>query len=80
MPEDSYTTRLFTQGIFQIARKLGEEAIETMMSLGESRERTAEEAADLLYHLLVFLVERNVRLADVVAELEMRHGVTSNRS
>jgi phosphoribosyl-ATP pyrophosphohydrolase/phosphoribosyl-AMP cyclohydrolase len=74
MPPNSYTTSLFKQGVYQIARKLGEEAIETMMSMGESKDRTVEESGDLLYHLLVFLAERDVRLADVLRELEERHG------
>ena len=79
MPANSYTTSLFKQGVYQIARKLGEEAIETMMSMGESKERTVEESGDLLYHLLVFLAERDVRLADVLRELEKRHGAAESR-
>jgi len=77
MPEGSYTTSLFNKGIYQIARKLGEEAVETMMSMGESRQRTVEESGDLLYHLLVFLAERDVSLAEVYHELEKRHGTSS---
>jgi phosphoribosyl-ATP pyrophosphohydrolase/phosphoribosyl-AMP cyclohydrolase len=80
MPAGSYTTSLFKKGIYQIARKLGEEAVETMMSMGESQQRTVEESGDLLYHLLVFLAERNVRLADVYHELEQRHGTPSPRT
>lgn len=72
-PEGSYTTRLFDQGLVKIAQKLGEEAVETVVSMNQTRERTVEEAADLLYHLLVFLAERETGLAEVVAELQRRH-------
>ncbi len=72
-PAGSYTTRLFEAGVVRIAQKVGEEAVETVVSVHESPERTVEEAADLIYHLLVLLAERGLALADVVAELERRH-------
>lgn len=72
-PEGSYTTRLFNEGIVKIAQKLGEEAVETVVSMNQSRQRTVEEAADLVYHLLVFLAERETSLEDVATELEFRH-------
>ncbi|MFZ0430333.1 MAG: bifunctional phosphoribosyl-AMP cyclohydrolase/phosphoribosyl-ATP diphosphatase HisIE [Acidobacteriota bacterium] len=74
LPEDSYTTSLFRQGMPRIGQKLGEEAVETILSVLEDRRRTIEETADLLYHLLVFLAEREVTLDEVVGELQSRHG------
>lgn len=73
LPEGSYTTRLFKEGPPRIARKLGEEAVELIVSMQEGRERTVEESADLLYHLLVFLAQRGVQLREVIEELSRRH-------
>lgn len=73
MPEGSYTSKLFTAGLPEILKKLGEEAVEVVVSATQSRERTVQETADLLYHLLVFLVQQEIRLADVITELERRH-------
>lgn len=74
MPEGSYTTSLFTKGINKIAQKVGEEALETVI---EATNGTAEhlvyEASDLLYHLLVMLTEKGLRIEDVAAELQQRH-------
>jgi phosphoribosyl-ATP pyrophosphohydrolase len=58
-----------------IARKLGEEALETVIAaLGGSREELIGEAADTLFHLLVLLDAKEVSLAEVLAELERREG------
>ena len=73
MPPDSYTTELFTRGLSQIAKKVGEEAIEVVLSASEVKQRTIEETADLLYHLLVFLNQREVALGEVLEELKNRH-------
>lgn len=74
MPEGSYTTSLFSKGINKIAQKVGEEALETVI---EATNGTADhlvyEASDLLYHLLVMLTEKGLRIEDVVAELQKRH-------
>ncbi len=70
--EGSYTNSLFEKGLPEIIRKVGEEAVEVMVSTLESRERTVSESADLIYHLLVLLVEQNLTLAEVVRELEKR--------
>lgn len=73
--EASYTKTLLEKGPSGCARKLGEEAIETIIAaLGESDDKLRSEAADLLYHLLVLLEARNVALADVLAELDRRMG------
>ena len=71
--EGSYTNSLFEKGLPEIIRKVGEEAVEVMVSTLESRERTVSESADLIYHLLVLLVEQELSLAEVVRELEARH-------
>ena len=75
--EASYTRQLLDAGPVKCARKLGEEAIETVMAgASESTERLKEEAADLLYHLLVLLEAREVAVADVLAVLEARMGTS----
>jgi phosphoribosyl-ATP pyrophosphohydrolase len=71
--EVSYTRKLLDRGVAQCAKKLGEEAVElALASVGESRERLIEEAADLIYHLLVVLKARDVKLAEVEAVLGAR--------
>ena len=73
-PEGSYTAKLFDQGIDKIVKKLGEEAVETVIAAkNESSERIVEETADLLYHLLVTLVEKGVTLEEIQQELAKRH-------
>jgi phosphoribosyl-ATP pyrophosphohydrolase/phosphoribosyl-AMP cyclohydrolase len=70
----SYTARLASQGVAKVAQKVGEEGVETALAaVVEPAERVAEEAADLVYHLLVLLRLRGLRLADVASELERRH-------
>ena len=73
-PEDSYTTRLFDAGIKRIAQKVGEEGLETALAAAAGdREEVANEAADLVYHLLVLLRAAGLSLGDVLAVLESRH-------
>jgi phosphoribosyl-ATP pyrophosphohydrolase/phosphoribosyl-AMP cyclohydrolase len=72
-PEGSYTARLLGEGVSTIARKLGEEAVETVVAAtAEDDARLAAEAADLLYHLLVLLEGRRLPLDRVLEELERR--------
>jgi phosphoribosyl-ATP pyrophosphohydrolase/phosphoribosyl-AMP cyclohydrolase len=72
-PEGSYTTRLFEEGLDKIVKKLGEEAVETVIAAkNESTPRIVEETADLLYHLLVTLVAKGVSIEDIGAELRKR--------
>jgi phosphoribosyl-ATP pyrophosphohydrolase/phosphoribosyl-AMP cyclohydrolase len=72
-PEGSYTTRLFNEGIDKIVKKLGEEAVETVIAgKNDSSQRIVEETADLLYHLLVMLAEKGVTLEELRAELDAR--------
>src|SRR5437016_4307310 len=71
--DTSYTRKLLDRGIAHCAKKLGEEAIETALAaVGEDRQRLAEEAADLIYHLLVVLNARGITLAEVEAVLAER--------
>ncbi len=74
MPEGSYTTKLFTEGINKIAQKVGEEALETVIeATNGSNDHLVYEASDLLYHLLVMLADKGRRIEDVAAELQKRH-------
>ncbi len=71
--EKSYTRSLLEQGPERIAKKFGEEAIETVIAvLGPDRRSVICEAADVIYHLLVLLKSKGLTLADVEAELERR--------
>ena len=74
MPEGSYTTKLFTEGINKIAQKVGEEALETVIeATNGTNDHLVYEASDLIYHLLVMLTEKGLRIEDVAAELQKRH-------
>jgi phosphoribosyl-ATP pyrophosphohydrolase len=73
----SYVAQLHARGLPVIARKMGEEAIEAIVAaLSGSREELVGEAADVLFHLLVLLTEKNVAFADVLAELDRREGTS----
>ena len=74
MPSDSYTTLLFQKGINKIAQKVGEEAIELIIEAkDDSHEHFLNEAADLLYHYLVLLSAKELRIENVIEILEGRH-------
>ncbi len=74
MPEGSYTTSLFRDGINRIAQKVGEEALETVIeAVNGSDERCVYEASDFLYHLIVLLSAKGLRIEQVVDELAERH-------
>ena len=74
-PSGSYTTQLFDEGINKILAKVSEESQETIVAgKSETNQRLVEETSDLLYHLLVLLVQRGVTLAEVRAELARRRG------
>lgn len=73
LADTSYTRQLLDAGPAKCARKLGEEAIETVIAgIGQDAGELRAEAADLLYHLLVLLEARSVPLADVLVTLEAR--------
>jgi phosphoribosyl-ATP pyrophosphohydrolase/phosphoribosyl-AMP cyclohydrolase len=74
-PEGSYTTRLLNDGIARIGQKVGEEAVELAIAAQyDDRQRSIEESADLLYHLLVLLEAKEIDARDVALELERRMG------
>ena len=74
MPEGSYTTKLFKDGINKIAQKVGEEALETVIeATNGTSEHLVYEASDLLYHLVVMLASKGLRIEQVAEELHKRH-------
>ncbi|MBE3639206.1 phosphoribosyl-ATP diphosphatase [Mangrovicoccus algicola] len=76
-PDSSWTAKLFAKGPEKCAEKFGEEAIEAIIAAAkDDRENLVYEAADVLYHLLVMLESRDVRLAEVLDELSRRQGVS----
>lgn len=74
LPEGSYTTYLFQKGIDKILKKVGEECTEVIIAgkAGDRRE-TVYEIADLMYHVMVLMVEMGISVDDVLAELASRH-------
>src|SRR5215471_12671774 len=82
-PEGSYTSYLFNSGIDKILKKVGEESAETIIAAknagdDEGRNQLSSEISDLFYHLLVLMVERDVSLYDIAAELSARAGKAAN--
>ena len=76
-PDSSYVARLTAKGRGKIAQKVGEEATETIIAaLTEDKTALTKEAADLVFHLLMLLADCDVSIADVLAELEARDGVS----
>ncbi len=74
MPEGSYTTSLFKDGINRMAQKVGEEALETVIeAVNGSEERLIYEASDMFYHLIVLLTEKGIRIERIAEELQTRH-------
>jgi len=74
MPEGSYTTSLFQKGTREIAQKVGEEAVETIIgAMADDDENFIYEAGDLVYHLIVLLSHKGYRIEDIVRELKKRH-------
>lgn len=78
-PENSYTSYLFNQGLDKILKKIGEEATETVIAAkNEGTKELTAEITDLIFHLLVLMVERGVSLRDIIAELGKRAGKPAN--
>ena len=74
MPEGSYTTSLFKDGINRIAQKVGEEALEAVIeATNGSKEKLIYEASDLIYHLSVLMTSKGLRIEDIARELQKRH-------
>lgn len=74
MPEGSYTTRLFKEGINKMAQKMGEEALEAVIeATNGTDEKLIYEVSDMIYHLLVLLTSKGLRIEDIATELQKRH-------
>ena len=74
MPENSYTTSLFRKGVNKMAQKVGEEAVETVIeATNGTTENLIYEGSDLLYHLIVLLTGKGLRIEDLATELAKRH-------
>jgi phosphoribosyl-ATP pyrophosphohydrolase/phosphoribosyl-AMP cyclohydrolase len=79
-PEGSYTARLHAEGPKRVAQKVGEEGLEVALAaVAETDDKLIAESADLLYHLLLLLRSRGLRLEHVVAELQSRHAAARRR-
>lgn len=74
MPEGSYTTSLFKDGLNRMAQKVGEEALELVIeACNGTNDRMIYEGSDMLYHLIVLLTSKGLRIEDMAAELRERH-------
>ncbi|MDO4222271.1 MAG: bifunctional phosphoribosyl-AMP cyclohydrolase/phosphoribosyl-ATP diphosphatase HisIE [Akkermansia sp.] len=74
MPEGSYTTSLFKDGLNRMAQKVGEEALEAVIeAVHGTDDRLLYEASDMFYHLIVLLASKGLRIEQVAAELAERH-------
>ena len=74
MPEGSYTTRLFVEGKARIAQKVGEEGVELALArMKDDNTEVANEAADLLFHMMVLLEDAGLSLADAISVLKNRY-------
>ena len=74
MPEGSYTSYLFEKGIDKILKKVGEECTEVIIAAkAEDKAETIYEIADLMYHVMVMMVEQGISVDDVMDELASRH-------
>lgn len=77
MPEGSYTTSLFKDGLNRMAQKVGEEALEAVIeATNGTNERLIYEASDMFYHLIVLLTSKGLRIEDIASELKTRHTKT----
>lgn len=77
MPEGSYTTSLFKDGLNRMAQKVGEEALELVIeATNGTNERMIYEGSDMLYHLIVLLTSKGMRIEDLAKELQIRHDPT----
>ena len=74
MPEGSYTTKLFKDGIGRQAQKVGEEALEAVIeAVDGTNDKLVYEVSDMFYHLIVLLTSKGLRIEDVARELALRH-------
>ena len=74
LPEGSYTTYLFEKGLDKILKKVGEECTEVIIAAKDrDKKETIYEIADLIYHVMVLMVEAGISIDEIKAELESRH-------
>ncbi len=74
MPENSYTTSLFKDGTERMAQKVGEEALEAVIeAVKGDNKRLIYESSDMIYHLIVLLTSKGLRIEQVISELAERH-------
>lgn len=74
MPEGSYATSLFKDGLDRILRKIGEESGELIIAAkNQDKTQISNEAADLLFHMIILLHQQGMSLTDVVEVLRQRH-------
>lgn len=74
MPEGSYTTSLFKDGLNRMAQKVGEEALEAVIeAVNGTDDRLIYESSDMFYHLIVLLTSKGLRIEDIARELQIRH-------
>lgn len=77
MPEGSYTTKLFKDGVNKMAQKVGEEALETVIeATNGTNDKLVYETSDMMYHLIVLLTSKGLRIEDIAQELHKRHDPT----
>ena len=80
MPEGSYTTSLFNDGLNRMAQKVGEEALEMVIeATNGTNDRLIYECSDMFYHLIVLLTSKGLRIEDVAQELSERHNPNWNK-
>ena len=80
LPKNSYSATLFKDGVDKIVQKIGEEATEVVIAgKNESNQRIIEESSDLLYHLLILLIEKNIPLDKIVLELKKRNSTKTRQ-
>ena len=80
MPEGSYTTSLFKDGLNRMAQKVGEEALEAVIeATNGTNDRLIYEASDMFYHLIVLLTSKGLRIDDIAKELKERHAPSSHK-
>jgi phosphoribosyl-ATP pyrophosphohydrolase/phosphoribosyl-AMP cyclohydrolase len=72
-PEGSYTTYLFDKGLDKILKKIGEESTEVIIGAKNSKEELVYEISDLIYHIMVLMVNQGVEIKDLINELASRH-------
>jgi len=76
-PDSSYVAKLYDKGLDSILKKIGEEATETVMAAKDGvKEKIIYETADLWFHCMVLLTQQNIKVEDVLAELDRRFGLS----